>query len=213
MSDRSAERILQERLARGAIGPAEHEERLGVLRGGSRGPDGPRRVLPIAVALVVLAASVALACAIVQRSADGSASSCDVPVLPGTVVEVTVGDMRGGMMGMGGSMMRLVARPSAVPGGTVSFVVQNVGSVAHELVVLPLPSGGAGSRPVRPGGTVDERGSLGEASATCHAGAGEGIVPGTVGWVSLDLAPGRYELICNEPGHYARGMFAELDVR
>jgi len=27
------------------------------------------------------------------------------------------------------------------------------------------------------------------------------------------LAPGRYELICNLPGHYAAGMFIELDVQ
>jgi hypothetical protein len=35
----------------------------------------------------------------------------------------------------------------------------------------------------------------------------------TLSWVTLHLAPGRYELICNLPGHYAAGMFAELDVR
>jgi uncharacterized cupredoxin-like copper-binding protein len=30
--------------------------------------------------------------------------------------------------------------------------------------------------------------------------------------VTLHLAPGRYELVCNEKNHYARGMFTELDV-
>jgi len=37
-------------------------------------------------------------------------------------------------------------------------------------------------------------------------------MPGTTGWVTLHLAPGRCELICNLPGHYARGMFTELDA-
>jgi uncharacterized cupredoxin-like copper-binding protein len=31
--------------------------------------------------------------------------------------------------------------------------------------------------------------------------------------VNLHLAAGRYELICNLPGHYGMGMFTELDVR
>ena len=31
--------------------------------------------------------------------------------------------------------------------------------------------------------------------------------------MTLTLAPGRYELICNLPGHYAAGMFTELTVR
>jgi hypothetical protein len=33
-----------------------------------------------------------------------------------------------------------------------------------------------------------------------------------VGWGTLNLTPGRYELVCNQTGHYAAGMFAELDV-
>jgi uncharacterized cupredoxin-like copper-binding protein len=216
MGDRSAERILRERLATGAIDPGEYEERLGVLRQGSRGPRGPRgprRALPVAIVVVVLAASVAAAWAIVAGPAGRSGSSCAAPTLPGTVVDVTAADMGGGMMGMGGTMMRLIARPSVVPAGVVSFRVRNVGSVAHEMVVMPLPPGGAGTRIVGPGNVVDETGSLGEASATCGAGAGEGIAPGTVGWLTLELAPGRYELLCNEPGHYASGMFAQLDVR
>ena len=40
----------------------------------------------------------------------------------------------------------------------------------------------------------------------------DGIAPGAAGWVTLHLDPGRYELICNLPGHYAAGMYAELDV-
>jgi uncharacterized cupredoxin-like copper-binding protein len=83
----------------------------------------------------------------------------------------------------------------------------------HELVVMRLPEGGVGTRSVGADGRVSEEGSLGEASRSCGEGAGEGIAPGAVSWVSLNLASGRYELICNLPGHYAMGMFTELDVR
>ena len=31
--------------------------------------------------------------------------------------------------------------------------------------------------------------------------------------MTLALKPGRYELVCNLPGHYAAGMHGELDVR
>ena len=110
-------------------------------------------------------------------------------------------------------MMSVTADRSSVSAGTVSFRVHNAGGLVHELVVLPLPAAGAGTRPVGSDGTVSEQSSAGEASATCAAGTGEGITPGADGWVTLHLAPGRYELICNLPGHYAMGMFTELDVR
>lgn len=42
---------------------------------------------------------------------------------------------------------------------------------------------------------------------TCAEGGGEGILPSTSGWVTLDLQPGRYELLCNLPGHYRAGMY------
>ncbi|WP_166788289.1 MULTISPECIES: sulfocyanin-like copper-binding protein [Cryobacterium] len=55
-------------------------------------------------------------------------------------------------------------------------------------------------------------GSLGEASTTNGQGAGEGITPGAASWVTMDLAPGRYEVLCNLPGHYPAGMYSELTV-
>lgn len=60
--------------------------------------------------------------------------------------------------------------------------------------------------------SIEEAGLLGEASSSCASGKGLGIVPGAVSWVALDLPRGRYELVCNFPGHYAVGMYAELTV-
>lgn len=85
--------------------------------------------------------------------------------------------------------------------------------MVHELVILPLPPGGVGSRAVGSDGRVSETGSLGEASRTCGEGTGDGIALGAASWVTLHLEPGRYELICNLPGHYSMGMFTELEVR
>jgi uncharacterized cupredoxin-like copper-binding protein len=135
------------------------------------------------------------------------------------VVDVTAGDMGPGMMGStpggyGMSMLRLVARPVTVSTGVVSLRVFNAGPMmAHEVMVLPLaPGQGIGERPTGPDGKVNEAGSLGEASGSCAAGTGGGIAPGATAWTTLTLPPGRYELVCNFPGHYMAGMYTELDV-
>ena len=101
----------------------------------------------------------------------------------------------------------------------MSLRVLNAGFVNHELVVIPLARGQfSGQRPVGWDGKVDEAGSLGEASRTCGPDEGDeqtgnpGIAPGTTGWTTIKLPPGRYELVCNIAGHYAAGMYAELDV-
>lgn len=151
---------------------------------------------------------------------------CLAPAAQGTAVNVTVWDtgrmMRGpnrpapdngrhGWYGMG--MMRLVARPTTVPAGKVTVRVVNAGSLTHEVIVLPLPAGqAAGERAIGSDGRVSEAGSLGEASRTCGSGAGEGIAPGAAAWTTVTLRPGRYELLCNVPGHYPAGMYTELDV-
>lgn len=134
-----------------------------------------------------------------------------VPQLEGTTVRVTAVDM-GAMMG-GQGPMGLIADRSSAPAGTVSLVLANAGWRTHELVVLPLADGQpVGTRAVGADGTVDESGSLGEASRTGGAGTGDGIEPQAAGWTTLDLPAGRYELVCNLPGHYAAGMYAELTV-
>lgn len=157
--------------------------------------------------------------------AGGSAGAANgSQALPGTVVDVVAGDM-GAMMGgratMGGwagspwtrGHMFLGTDRTTVASGTVTLRLTNDGSVDHELVVLPLADGQQiGQRAVGPDGAVDESTSLGEASASGAEGEGDGIAPGATGWVTLDLAPGRYELVCNIAGHYAAGMYALLVV-
>ena len=178
----------------------------------------------------------------------GAGSSCTPPQPAGTVVNVSLRNMGGTMMGgthavmgndarrpansrdhmtgnghgmmsgngtgtMPGGAMGLTIDRSSVHSGTVTIVATNDGSITHELVVLPLAeSQAAGRRPISSENEIDESDSLGEASATCAAGEGTGITAGAAGWVTLTLAPGRYEVVCNLPGHYAAGMYRELTV-
>ena len=139
------------------------------------------------------------------------------PSLPGRTVKVVLADMgmsrmMGGTAPMGAHMM-LRASPTVVAAGRISLVASNMGWRTHELLILPLGNGAAAGRRT-PGqdGKIDETGSLGEASRSCAAGTGDGIAAGTVGWTTVQLAPGRYELVCNLTNHYANGMYAELVV-
>ena len=210
-----------------------------------------RLVTGVAVAAVVLGVISTLAIATLSGAfprsgpaavpypagAPGAPSTrCEVPALPGTMVDVRVTEM-GAMMGapsgrgpgMGGwyrdggdagqawppgmGWMDMTISPTRVKAGEVSLRVANLGWRPHELVMLPLAPGQAvGQRPIGPDGKIDETDGLGEASASCTAGSGDGILPGATGWTTLTLPPGRYELVCNYPGHYRAGMYAELDV-
>ena len=179
-----------------------------------------RLVVPVAIAVLVLAgaSTVAVAAATGGFRSTGTAPNgqCSAPGLSGTVVNVHLVDMGGRMMmgGWGGGMLRVLTSRARVSAGTVSFRVVNTGSLVHELVVLPLTgTQRVGERAVGADGRVDETGSVGEASKTCGAGAGDGINPGAIGWVTLTLAPGNYELVCNLHGHYGAGMYAFLAVR
>jgi uncharacterized cupredoxin-like copper-binding protein len=87
------------------------------------------------------------------------------------------------------------------PKGKVKFVVTNVGTVKHEFVVIKT-SKPAGN--LLKGGEADEAGNVGE--------IGE-ILPGQAKTVTLRLPVGHYALICNLPGHYKTGQFADFYVR
>ena len=87
------------------------------------------------------------------------------------------------------------------PRGKVRFVVTNIGTVKHEFVVLKTakPAGN-----LLKGNEADESGNVGEIG---------GVPPGQARTLNLTLKPGHYSLICNLPGHYKTGQFADFYVR
>lgn len=144
--------------------------------------------------------------------------TCSPPrSLPGHIIDVTLGDMGMTQM-MGGTAptgehMMLRTSAATVPAGQISLVASNRGWRTHELVILKLAArAAAGQRVPASDGKVAETGSLGEASHSCASGTGSAIRSGGVSWTTLTLPPGRYELICNQPNHYADGMHAQLLV-
>ena len=168
----------------------------------------------LVVAISALLGSGVLAAAWTGALTDPPAGT---PALPGTLVRVSLTNMGGPMMGggarMGPGLMQANADRASVPAGTVSVLVTNRGGIDHELVILALGDNqNPGTRPTSSDGKIDETGSLGEASTSQGEGPGTGIRPGAQGWVTLSLTPGRYELLCNLPGHYHAGMSTTLTV-
>jgi len=173
-------------------------------------------LLAAALVLLLSLGSVVALIAVRGVTVDGRSlalAGCEPAATYGSVVQIQLTDAAGGMM-MGGStmMVRLSASPTSVPSGAVTFVATNTGALDHELLIAPVRPDGPGTRPVGADGKVDESSSLGEASRSCAAGVGDGISPGARSWVTVHLAPGTYELLCDVPWHYANGMFSEIVV-
>jgi len=109
-----------------------------------------------------------------------------------------------GKGGYSTTAMHVVTDQATVPHGPVTFRVTNAGVIEHEMLILPLGDSQAiGTRPFGSDARIDESGKLREAS---HS------EPKVVRSVTVTLAPGRYELVCNHPGHYVSGMYAQLTV-
>jgi uncharacterized cupredoxin-like copper-binding protein len=99
------------------------------------------------------------------------------------------------------SEFNVAPKPTAVASGAVTFNVSNAGKVEHEFVVLKT------SKPASDllkGGKADEAGNVGEIGS---------VKPGQTKELNLKLAAGHYALICNLPGHYAAGQYADLTVK
>jgi uncharacterized cupredoxin-like copper-binding protein len=95
----------------------------------------------------------------------------------------------------------LLPAVQAAPTGKVTFAVKNSGKAEHEFVVLKT-SKPAGS--LLKGAEADEAGNAGEIGS---------VKPGQEKKLTLTLKAGHYSLICNLPGHYKGGQFADFYVR
>ena len=96
---------------------------------------------------------------------------------------------------------KLIPSVKRVAAGKVTFVVRNAGKIPHEFVVL---------RTKAPAGKLPTKGS--EAVETGAVGDIGSFKAGLTKTLTLNLKPGHYALICNLPGHYKAGQFADLTV-
>src|SRR5438874_12481731 len=100
---------------------------------------------------------------------------------------------------------KIVLDQSTVPSGKITFNVKNGGTMVHEVVVLKtdVPADKIAPNPDEPG-KMSEDGSQGESGD---------LDPTQAKTFTLDLAPGNYVLICNQPAHYLLGMHTAFVVK
>ena len=104
------------------------------------------------------------------------------------------------------SGMEMKADKAKVKSGRVTLrAVNRSKDLVHEVLVIPAPPNGKQLPYDDKTNTIDEKAahSRGEISE---------LKPGAHGSVTLNLKPGAYLLVCNQPGHYKAGMFTRLMV-
>jgi uncharacterized cupredoxin-like copper-binding protein len=117
-----------------------------------------------------------------------------------TVVHVRLGDPGTA------HMYRMAVDKSTVKAGEVEFDVVNLSkSMVHEMIVVAVKSRNEALPYDKSKDAVDE-------SKIADLGEASDLDPGTKKTLKLDLKPGLYRLICNQPGHYRMGMRADFTV-
>jgi uncharacterized cupredoxin-like copper-binding protein len=101
---------------------------------------------------------------------------------------------------------RIVVDGRSVPAGKVTFhAINQSKDLVHELLVVRL----------KPGQTVlpydDKKAEVVE-SRIRVLGEIDELQPGASGTMTIDLTPGSYILLCNQPGHHKAGMHTNLSV-
>jgi uncharacterized cupredoxin-like copper-binding protein len=102
--------------------------------------------------------------------------------------------------------MSIKTDTAKVKAGRVTLEAVNLSKdLVHEVLVVPTPSDG--KQPpydIKTNTIIEKRvQSLGEISE---------LEPGAHGSLALNLKPGTYLLLCNQPGHYKSGMSTKLVV-
>jgi len=100
---------------------------------------------------------------------------------------------------------KIVLDQITVPSGKITFNVKNAGTMVHEVVVLKtdVAADKIAPNPDEPG-KMSEDGSQGESGD---------LNPTEAKTFTLDLQPGNYVLICNQPAHYLLGMHIAFIVK
>ena len=142
---------------------------------------------------VLFSLSLCLACGIAVSAADAMQGEVRVELI----------DPSAGIRMKG---MAIDAHPSTIHSGKVTFNVLNrSGTLTHELVLVRLDYTDRQLPYDWNAGQVNE-------GAITRIGEVSDLPPGGHGSLTATVAPGRYMLICNEPGHYNAGMHAALTV-
>jgi uncharacterized cupredoxin-like copper-binding protein len=132
---------------------------------------------------------------VMPTTINGSPIASTDPQL-GTVVSITLTDFK------------VAVDRGTAPSGLVTFNITNAGPSVHELLVLKTdwPLGKIPMDPSEPGKVYED------SHGVIHEGEIGDMVNGAQAQLQLDLKPGKYQLVCNIPGHYQAGMYVGFTV-
>ena len=127
---------------------------------------------------------------------------CATSTSAATVVKVLLQDPSADL---GVSSMRIAVDRDSVPAGKVTFrAVNQSKDQVHELIVVRAES----AQPL----TYDDKKQEVVEKRIRHLGEIADLKPDRSGAMTLNLTPGSYVLICNQPGHYKAGMTTPFSV-
>ena len=110
------------------------------------------------------------------------------------------------LVGERGGEMAIELSQDSVPAGEVTFQVANVAkNTPHEMIVAKVDEAGQRFEVDPSTRKIDE-------SKFDDLGEVEDLKAGQSGELTVDLAPGDYQLICNYKGHYMAGMVVSFTV-
>ena len=157
-----------------------------------------RAALGLAAALLMAGgAGAAQAASTVKVSLWDKGASTDMPM--GLAYAVPSPDLAKATMG-------IKVSPGAVKAGEVTFNVKNDSKdTIHEMIVMYMAD------PTKPLPYVDAEKRVDEDKAGDKGEVSE-LDPGKSGTLTVELKAGKYLLICNVPGHFGAGMWAEFTV-
>jgi uncharacterized cupredoxin-like copper-binding protein len=112
---------------------------------------------------------------------------------------------KGASITVGLSDFDITPSRTTIPAGHVTFHVTGQGPSDHEFVVIKTDLTGK-QIPVKDGEANED------ANGLIAQGEVENLATGDVKTLSLDLLPGRYLFLCNEPGHFLQGMYTFVTV-
>lgn len=129
--------------------------------------------------------------------------SANVHAVTAQVVDITLLDASADPS-ISGMVMKVST--ANVKAGRVSLQAVNQSkSLVHEVLVIPAPAAGKKI-------PYDERKDTVVETRVHSLGEIAELKPGARGRLTLNLKPGKYLLLCNQPGHYKSGMSTELVV-
>ncbi|HEX9437580.1 MAG TPA: plastocyanin/azurin family copper-binding protein [Candidatus Limnocylindria bacterium] len=118
---------------------------------------------------------------------------------PAPEADVSKGQIRADMKEF---VMGLTA--TEVKAGTVTFIARNVGTTAHDLIVLKTDLAAD---------KIPLDGQTGKAKEDGKVGSVNEVPTGQSRNLRLELPAGQYVVICNVPTHYQLGMHSPLTVK